>query len=152
MKPIELEQDAMAGLSASDGSAGFVRLFKSRFVDLVETGAKVQTCRPIPKRMPKVGDSISLRQWTGNPYRSKQRVIREATVTRTCRVEICPRAEIITLDGQKLGYDETINFAKADGFADHWDMFKWFTEEHGPDKFDGIVIYWQNDQAETRRP
>ena len=98
--------------------------------------------------MPKQGDSISLREWTGKPYRSKQRIIREATVTRTRRVEIWPMAEVIALDGQKLGYDETLNFAQADGFVDHWDLFQWFTEEHGPDKFEGIVIYWQKRRSQ----
>lgn len=140
-------QQAQSSLAPEPGSA-FVRLFKPRFADLVKSGAKVQTCRPTPKRMPKQGDSISLREWTGRPYRSKQRIIREATVTRTRRVEIWPRAEIIALDGLKLGYDETLNFAQADGFADHWDLFQWFTEEHGQDKFEGVVIYWQNVPAQ----
>jgi len=136
-------------LAPVSGSA-FVRIFKPRFADLVESGAKVQTCRPTPKRMPKRGDSISLREWTGKPYRSKQRIIREATVTRTRRVEIWPQSAIIALDGQKLGYDEMLNFARADGFADHWDMIGWFSKEHGLDKFEGIVIYWQNAPDQRR--
>lgn len=35
----------------------FVRLFHPRFAGLVESGAKLQTVRPSPKRMPKPGDA-----------------------------------------------------------------------------------------------
>ena len=60
------------------------------------------------------------------------------------RCEIWPVAQKIALDGQLLKYDEMLNFAQADGFADHWDMFKWFEETHGPNTFEGIVIEWPN--------
>ena len=42
-----------------------VKLFKPQFSPLVESGLKLQTVRPTPKRMPKPGDRISLREWTG---------------------------------------------------------------------------------------
>lgn len=48
----------------------YVRMFKPQFAPLVESGKKLQTVRPTPKRMPKPGDKISLREWTGLPYRS----------------------------------------------------------------------------------
>lgn len=54
--------------------------FKARFTELVASGAKRQTIRPTPKRMPKPGDWISLRCWTGRPYWSKQRVLRDAVI------------------------------------------------------------------------
>jgi len=67
-------------------------------------------------------------------------------ITRTRRVEIWPPSEIIALDGQRLKWDEVLNFSKADGFSDPWELFKWFSVEHGPNKFEGIVIYWQNEK------
>lgn len=56
---------------APKSPASFVRMFKPHFALLVESGAKAQTVRPTPKRMPKPGDRISLRCWSGAPYRSK---------------------------------------------------------------------------------
>lgn len=66
----------------------FVRLFQPRFAALVESGAKCQTVRPVPKRMPRPGDTLSLRCWVGAPYRSKQRVLREAVVERVLPISI----------------------------------------------------------------
>lgn len=119
-----------------------IKTFKPRFADLVESGSKLQTCRPTPRRMPKAGDKISLRQWTGLPYRSKQRVLRESTVVGWRKMTIHPASSMINLDGYTLGFDEMLTFAQADGFADHWDMLAWFTEQYGSDKWEGIVIYW----------
>ena len=42
-------------------TSSFVRMFKPQFAGLVERGENLQTVRPIPKRMPKPGDKISLR-------------------------------------------------------------------------------------------
>lgn len=120
----------------------FVRMFKPQFAPLVERGDKRQTVRPTPKRLPHHGDAISLREWTGKPYRSKQRILRTATVTGTQRVEIWPFSKLIAINGQLLDHDEAYNFARADGFIDQWEMFDWFAAEHGADKFEGIVIYW----------
>lgn len=111
-----------------------VRLFQPRFASLVESGVKLQTLRKTPKRMPKVGSKISLRVWTGNPYRSKQRVLKESIIT---------RVEPFDLDAMRL--DEPAKrdaFARADGFADWADMLAWFVQTHGL-PFRGILIAWQ---------
>jgi len=122
----------------------FVRMFKPRFAALVAEGKKLQTVRPIPHRMPKPGDLLSLREWCGAPYRSKQRVIREAVVESVRRVTInYGFVQSIEIDGTWLTNAEEDAFAVADGFASFLDMFEWFSENHGL-PFKGIVIAWKN--------
>lgn len=112
----------------------FVRMFKPQFAPKVETGAKLQTVRPTPKRMPYRGDIISLRTWTGAPYRSKQRILRTAMITEVAHV-------VITTFGVSITGDRDA-FARADGFTDFTSMRQWFAEQHGL-PFSGIVIYWE---------
>ena len=116
-----------------------VRMVKPQFRNLVISGQKCQTVRPWPKRMPKVGDNISLREWTGKPYRSKQRVLKEAVVTEVLPVTI---NSSISVDGQILDCHSATKFSRADGFDSPSDMIDWFREVHGPD-FVGICIYWK---------
>lgn len=49
-----------------------VLLFQPRFANLVAAGTKRQTIRPTRKIPIVRGDDLSLRQWQGLPYRSKQ--------------------------------------------------------------------------------
>ena len=115
----------------------FVRMFKPQFADLVATGKKCQTVRPYPKRMPQPGDAISLRAWTDKPYRSKQRILCESTIT---------EVGIVTIDDYSItvkGFAEPVeDFAKDDGFESFEEMVKWFSETHGL-PFEGIVIKWK---------
>jgi len=141
-------QDAMAGFSARTGSANFVRMFKPQFAALVEHGAKLQTVRPTPKRLPKPGDMMSARTWTGLPYRSKQRVLREVQITKVLPIEILG-SHGIKLDGQLLTLGQEWDFARADGFNTPKDMFEWFAFEHGL-PFAGVVLYWHNDRISDR--
>jgi hypothetical protein len=117
----------------------FVRMFKPQFAPLVESGAKLQTVRPTPKRMPRFGDVISLRAWSGKPYRSKQRVLREATIINVQPIVISDGA--VDLDGLSLRVSEIIQFAQADGFEGASAMLDWFRATHGL-PFVGIVITW----------
>lgn len=121
----------------------FVRMFKPQFATLVDAGTKLQTVRPTPKRIPQAGDRISLRAWTGKPYRSKHRVLREARIVAVRKVRFAgyffdggprdARGEGISLDA----------FAQADGFACWRELVKWFESTHGL-PFEGIVIHWSN--------
>jgi hypothetical protein len=117
----------------------FVRLFKPQFAELVRTGAKQQTLRPVPKRMPKPGDALSLRCWTGRPYRSAQVVLRNAEVTKVSSVRIWQCG--IEVAGVRLSDSGMRLFALADGFACVQEMLDWFHETHGL-PFAGIVIQW----------
>lgn len=123
----------------------FVRMFKPRFAALVESGTKTQTVRPIPKRMPRPGDMISLRCWTGLPYRSKQRVLREAELCEVLPIQIyAPYGPLrIVIRGVELDPELCDIFAAADGFADLSEMHAWFRDTHGL-PFSGIVLYWHN--------
>ena len=49
-----------------------VLMCQAQFAPMVESGDKRRTIRPRRKRPVKMGDHVSLRQWTGKPYRSKQ--------------------------------------------------------------------------------
>lgn len=121
--------------------ASFVRLFKPQFAGPVERGEKLQTVRPTPKRMPKPGDKISLRAWTDKPYRSKQRVLMESTITKvdTFSIDTFPTMRINDL---RLKYrSDCDEFARADGFPDYAALLDWFRNTHGL-PFEGIVIHW----------
>ena len=121
--------------------SNFVRMFKPQFAAMVESSQKLQTVRPVPKRMPKAGDRISLRTWTGKPYRSKQRVLGVATVVKVLR---CLIGHGVCIVGHKppMTADECDAFARADGFRDRHELRYWFEREHGL-PFNGIVIYWK---------
>lgn len=117
-------------------------MFKPQFAPLVESGEKCQTVRPTPKRMPKVGDRISLRMWTGRPYRSKQRVLRDAIIT---EVSMCDITEhIVAVKSYAVPCDE---FALADGFKDFFELRDWFKSTHGL-PFEGVVIKWNNNKQQ----
>lgn len=118
----------------------FIRLFQPRFAPLVESGQKTQTVRKTPKRMPKVGDLISLRTWTGKPYRSKQRVLRESTIIRVAQVFI--GLKTVNVGGKGLDLIDIIDFAKRDGFDGIHDMLEWFKNNHDL-PFTGILIQWE---------
>lgn len=115
-----------------------VRMFKPQFAPLVEAGTKRQTVRPTPKRMPKPGDHISLRMWTGKPYRSKQTVLRESVISEVGMVDITETG--IAVNSYAEPCDD---FAVADGFRDFFELRDWFKATHGL-PFEGVVIKWNN--------
>lgn len=115
----------------------FVKLFQPRFKPMVRDGSKANTIRPTPKRMPRVGDRISLRCWSGKPYRSKQEIIGESTIT---SVETCAIDEHGSIIGGCWSNGEAL--AKMDGFSDFQEMLEWFRKEHKSDSFEGIFIAW----------
>lgn len=118
----------------------FVRLFKPQFAALVEQRIKRQTVRPTPKRMPRPGDRISLRAWTGLPYRTPQRVLLESIVTSVEAITFTRLHRIQFQDGI-LRAEEEYAFARDDGFFDAAEMFAWFEREHGL-PFSGVLIEW----------
>lgn len=126
----------------------FVRMFQPRFAEMVEDGRKRQTLRPTPKRMPEPGDLISLRAWTGKPYRSKQRVLKEAVVVGVEPISISASVLGIGLSKWVYGFGRTLSmdsFARRDGFKDFPEMAAWFEEQHGL-PFNGILIRWEEVQ------
>ena len=93
--------------------------------------------------MPKVGDVISLREWTGKPYRSKQRVLRSSVITKVAEIQILH--DVFFLLSTELCIDvfasDVDTFARDDGFNDWDDLLDWFTKNHQL-PFYGIIIKW----------
>lgn len=114
-----------------------IRMFKPQFAPLVESGAKCQTVRPTPECMPKVGEPISLRAWTGLPYRSKQRVLRESVIVAVACVDVTETGVAVNSLAEPCD-----DFARADGFKDFHEMSEWFKAQHGL-PFEGILIRWK---------
>ena len=119
-------------------AAHFVRMFMPQFAALVKSGVKLQTVRKIPKRMPKAGDKISLRAWSGLPYRSPQTVLAESEITKVETVTIDRDLLIVTPFCPRT----RLSFAQADGFASWDELVAWFESTHAL-PFEGIVIYWK---------
>lgn len=132
--------------------SNFIKTFQPRFVDAVRKGTKTQTIRKTPKRMPRPEDTLSLRTWTGKPYRSKQEILGDAVVTEVHQIQIIEEPIMtngiqdgvklaVTVDGNRLG-NEIEQLSIADGFSDPFDMWKVFKEMHGL-PFEGILIRWR---------
>ena len=119
----------------------FVRMFKPQFADLVASGKKLQTVRPLCKRMPKKGDTISLRKWSGAPYRSKQVVLCNSIIRDVRLVKITEKDGGCHQTSPSDGISSH-DFARADGFKDFFEMRDWFKSQHTL-PFVGIVIYWE---------
>lgn len=129
----------------------FVRMFKPQFAHFVKAGTKKQTVRPVPKVLPKPGDMLSLREWIGRPYRSKQREICKAVVSEVIGVLILSPMSIylskmhdpnVASRWQVLSTKEQCEFACADGFKGRGEMLDWFEKQHGL-PFTGILIKWE---------
>lgn len=128
-----------------------VLMFYPRFWPLIESGAKCQTIRPVRKRPVNPGDALSLRAWLDKPYRSKQRVLREARCSAVLPIRIGAGDD----PGQPLWVKvgETIlslwaldELAKDDGFADRLDMGTWWRENRYL-PFGGVLIQWEGSEA-----
>ena len=91
--------------------------------------------------MPRVGDVIDCREWTGKPYRSKQRIIATGQLEDVCEVLITVAN---VYKGTRIMDSEA--FAKADGFASFAEMRDWFNEQHGL-PFLGILLRWNLPQS-----
>lgn len=106
-----------------------VILFQDKFAELVRTRAKKQTIRL--KARCKPGDALSLRRWTGKPYRSKQETLLNCVCTRVQEIRI--------YEGPATETSEML--ARADGFSSHAEMLAWFRKNHGL-PFEGQQIEW----------
>ncbi len=117
-----------------------VLMFQPQFSGKVEAGEKHQTIRPARKLPIQVGDKLSLREWTGKPYRSKQRVLRETVCTKTIGVRL-DYFDLIEVGGQLLNRNAQQWFAQDDGFENSMAMLTWFAKTHGL-PFSGVMIVW----------
>lgn len=117
-----------------------VILFQPKFADQVEALIKRQTIRQ--RARCKAGDELSLRKWSGLPYRSKQQHLVESV---TCKSVWPVVLEIVagTLQIRVAGaiVPDSDAFAKADGFTSAAAMREWFESTHGL-PFGGELITW----------
>lgn len=127
------------------GMKNHVIIFSERFVQKVVIGSKLQTIRPARKRQICPGDQLSLRRWTGLPYRSKQVLLTEALATGSQEIVIASqslsigsRTWVWSCEPGRVAMDD---FAKKDGF-DFWaDLTVWFANRY-PLPFHGVLIEW----------
>lgn len=144
---------ACSGAVRTGGPSRFVRMVKHRFVELVRSRRKRHTIRPVPKRVPRVGDLLALREWSGRPYRSPQLHVLDTVIIDVGVVRIqtdgvamtAPNGSLLRAAGaQGLWLDgvDADRFARDDGFQDWSEMRDWFEREHAL-PFDGIIIYWE---------
>ncbi len=124
-----------------------VIMFQSRFAAKIKSGLKATTIRLPRKRPISPGDRLSLREWKGKPYRSKQRILLTAWCTKVEIFEIfhggidMEEFRFRVGDTQMVGtYRRQV--AVADGFHDEFDMIGWFSVTHGL-PFAGIRISWE---------
>lgn len=114
-----------------------VIMFKERFRDPILSGVKTSTIRK--KARCSAGDTLSLRCWTGRPYRSKQ----ETFATRICSgvMPVVIEEGRIVMNGIPVDKAMRETLAVADGFASFRDMEDFFKETHGL-PFTGELIRW----------
>ena len=127
-----------------------VKTFKPQFSPLVERCTKNQTCRQWPTRrdgtvdqrlLPKPGRALSLRQWTGRPYASVQRVLRDTVATRLAAVRVSD--EGIVVQGRTLPPAEREAFSRRDGFRSFAELRRWFSGEC----WSGYCVEWPKEQT-----
>jgi hypothetical protein len=117
-------------------------MFQPQFEPLIVSGRKYHTIRP-PRKIPlRVGQPLSLRVWTGKPYRSPQRRFHETDVKKIAAIVI-DEAGTIKMDGVPLTNAEAASLAWHDGFENQEALRTWFFATHGL-PFTGEIIYWKN--------
>lgn len=113
-------------------------MFKPQFAPLVLNGSKRQTIRPMPKRMPIVGQKESWRKWSDKPYRSKQIELAQVVVTNVQSIKLVGHGMFV-LSGEDCTWDEAQDIARLDGFESLESMMQWFISTHGL-PFQGVLI------------
>ena len=119
-----------------------VLMFQERFWERVREGSKCQTIRQKPRCVP--GNMLSLRRWTGKPYRSKQEVLRTAVCLAIYPMWIGETQ--IAMNGYYLDEAGEQECATLDGFQNMEDMRRWFRSTHGL-PFTGCVIVWSKGEG-----
>lgn len=112
---------------------------EKRFEFLILEGKKSQTVRKSCRF--KVGEVISLRQWTGLPYRSKQKKICWVSIRSIQKCRVSPLCVSVMDKGLPPTIVKLDAFAQADGFLNPFDMICWLARTHAL-PFDGFLIKW----------
>jgi hypothetical protein len=119
-----------------------VFMFQRRFVPLIVSGVKCTTIRPVGKRREvHAGDLLSLRCWSGLPYRSPQTIIGTAIAGESA--EMLLDDDGIRFHSHAVPRSELNMMAAWDGFADWREMLAWFAENHAL-PFSGLMFSWHD--------
>jgi hypothetical protein len=126
-------------------------LFLPRFHDAIRSGTKRQTIRR-PRLYPiRPGDLLSLRGWSGAPYRSPQVVLRDVVCASVEPIAIglddtlSPSIDVARIEVPPDRLDE---FARADGFAAFADFeAHWSSKRSWFGVFEGVLIRWEAHHA-----
>lgn len=119
-----------------------VLMVRNRWEAPILDGSKDTTIRPHRKDgkpRAKPGQELSIRVWTGKPYRSKQREICRRFVKFVFPVRITSRS--IHRPDIKSNLSR-MKVAKADGFQNWIEMREFFRVMHGL-PFEGVLIHWE---------
>jgi hypothetical protein len=123
-----------------------VILFQPQFADQVEARIKRQTIRQ--RARCKAGDELSLRKWSGLPYRSKQQTLGASVTCQSVQAVTISTAPWDRSDHHRLQVEvdgqiipDADAFARADGFPSAALMHEWFDRTHGL-PFNGEMITW----------
>ena len=131
-----------------------VILFLPRFVEPIQAARKHQTIRARTPIQPE--EVVSLRAWSGLPYRSKQREIIPPVVCESIRpitigFEIWENRVEIAVGGQALTHEEVCSFVRADGFRCVSDFLEHWHRQRVLD-FEGVLIEWSDRPGNRSRP
>ena len=104
------------------------------FRESILAGRKIHTLRQSAGNR-KTGDTVSLREWEGRPYASRQVEFAQ------CRIIV----DALTITGVPVDDWVVSNIARCDGFNDPLDFALWFTKgKPGLVHFDGVCIYFED--------
>jgi hypothetical protein len=116
-------------------------MFQPQFSEMIQSGRKYHTIRPRRKIPLRIGQPLSLRVWTGLPYRSKQQEFHSSSVMKVEEITITESAIIVGKESL-VGEQQDI-FAWHDGFEAAAALRDWFVKNHGL-PFIGELIYWRD--------
>ncbi len=126
-----------------------VVMFKPEFEAPTVVGTKRHTIRPPRKRQIPTGATLSLRVWTGLPYRTPQREFLRVPFDRSDEITIHSDFVVITrregtdIEVLRLASPASLHaLAQADGFWGWIAMRDWFAGTHGL-PFTGCLIHWK---------
>ncbi len=114
--------------------------FQMKFVPMIVSGEKKQTIRKERKNRIKPGDKLYLN--TGMRTRACTRILTTiCTAVDYIYFTDVRGMDIAVVGNRQLSWGEMEVLAKADGFKDVTEFFRFFNRQYGPD-FEGVIVRW----------
>lgn len=115
--------------------------FKRRFAEPILSGTKRQTIRADRRRHARPGEELQL--YTGMRTRQCKLVGRSTCLSVEPVMLNFADYGVVKIGDRVLFSDARMQeFARSDGFASWSDMRDFWRENHGDDKFEGVIIRW----------